>query len=195
MLIRVLIVVMISMLCASLILSTTSKKRYEYVEPVTFVGAKANLAMSDEQFAPIIEAAKKKLDELYTESKWLDQAQRYITWFSIFVVGLVTVLAGLLGKPLNSTLGDGVVDSSEKLLAEANKNLGSMRIVTIFVALSTVSGLVSQQLDSLSLEVNSSANNLNQELISLTKILYDSNSSEAEARVSLQRFENLIKSL
>jgi hypothetical protein len=154
------------------------------------VGFQENLPIPEKEFAPALKRAQDEMRHRFSQAAYLQKWRRGLSWSALALSGILTLIAGFLGRPLSSTNSTPLTMAD--ILGEQQRSRNTVRVIGVMIALITVLGLFTQQLDSEADRTVSSAKELNQTIIETTNILYDSESRPNKARVALAELEESI---
>ena len=155
-------------------------------------GAQGNLSVPERDFRSTIDEAQERVVQLFARAKRFDQFQRGVAWVALGISSVVVVIAGFFGRRID-VAGEGV--AAKDVLGIAARSSQLYRLVGILLALSTVAGFLSQQLEGEAKRDSADAKTLNQAIIEATQVLYSSSSTEVQARLALQKLKGEMSAL
>jgi hypothetical protein len=160
------------------------------VEPLRPLGFQGKLAIPEEKFLPVIEAARSEMDKRYNRASELYLWRRVATWSSLGVTCLLTLVGGVLGQKV-SKIRDSEV-SIEGVYGAQIRSAATIRLISLLLALVTIAGLIAQQLESEQAEASRIARELNEKLRTTVRELYDPRTSLPEAQLRLAELQESV---
>lgn len=173
---------------SSITLIFLEKPTGHYIPYSQPLGAEGDLPIAAEEFEPVIEEADNKVKEQFSKAQTYGEVSQYLSWIIVLLSIVCVLLAASNGKLI------AIVDIANTKAKDisASESGGGFRVVCMLLALLSASNFLVQKLDSESTKYLNSAKLLNSAIHETHAVIYDENTSELVARISVRELKSKI---